>query len=252
MELARRWMKRDDKPARRLVFICFSAEEMGLLGAYHYVKKPLFSLEQTVVMVNFDMIGWLRDDKLTIYSADSAKEFDSLLDKANEGIDLNVVKASGFAGSDHLPFLQKKIPVMFVHTGLTSTYHTPDDDFETIDCDGALKVIEYTEQVVNQLAAHEGKFTFSEGGRRGGIRFGARMDDDNEKGVEITRISEGSIAEKAGFKVGDVITAIDDKKMETRRAITREIRSKKDKTILIKFLRDEEAKEIEVELKTDG
>ena len=253
LELARRFAQRDEKPARRLVFMCFSAEEMGLLGAYHYVQEPLFPLEKTVAMVNFDMIGWLRDDKLTIYSADSAEEFGSILDKANEGIDLNLVKASGFAGSDHLPFIQKKIPVMFIHTGLTSTYHTPQDDFETINCGGALKVIDYSERVIDQLVGHPGKFTYAQAGSaRSSVRLGILLNDDNEKGVEITRITEGSIADKAGLKVGDLITAIGDKKMETRRAITREIRAKTGETVKIKFLRGEEEKEVEVKLKNDG
>ena len=142
VELARMFAKRGKAPGRRLVFICFSAEEMGLLGAKHYVKEPLFPLEDTVAMVNFDMIGWLRDDKLTVFNWNSCAEFAPILENANQAMKLDLVKpVSGFAGSDHLPFLQYKMPVMFMHTGLTSTYHTPEDDFETLDCDGALKVI---------------------------------------------------------------------------------------------------------------
>ena len=66
IELARRFAKADKKPSRRLVFICFTAEEMGLIGASHYVENPLFPLDDTVAMVNFDMIGWLRNEKLTL------------------------------------------------------------------------------------------------------------------------------------------------------------------------------------------
>ena len=116
IELARRFAARDAKPARRLVFVCFTAEEMGLLGAYHYTSEPLFPLDGTAAMVNFDMIGWLRDDTVTIFNATSAPEFDTLLDRANEKTGLEINKSAGFGGSDHLPFFQKKIPVMFVHT----------------------------------------------------------------------------------------------------------------------------------------
>ena len=57
LELARRLSQSDRKPARRIVFMAFSAEERGLLGSRHYVNHPLFPLENTVAMFNFDMVG---------------------------------------------------------------------------------------------------------------------------------------------------------------------------------------------------
>ena len=86
LELARRFAKADKKPARRLVFICFTAEEMGLVGAYHYVENPLFPLDDTIAMVNFDMIGWLRNQELTLYNWNTSPELAPLFDKANVGI----------------------------------------------------------------------------------------------------------------------------------------------------------------------
>ena len=109
MELARRFAARDKKPGRRIVFICFSAEEMGLLGAYHYVQNPIFPLDETVAMINFDMIGWLRNDKVTLYGWNSAKAFDGMFNNANTDFEFDLVKPeSGFAGSDHLPFNDQK------------------------------------------------------------------------------------------------------------------------------------------------
>ena len=253
MELARRFAKRGKKPSRRLVFICFSAEEMGLLGAYHYVEEPLFSLENTKAMVNFDMIGWLRDDRVTVFNANSATEFDQLLDKANADIGMEVVKSAGFGGSDHLPFFQKQIPVMFIHTGLTSTYHTPEDDFETIDCEGAVRVIDYSEKVLDELLALESGPTFqsADRNRRNRIRLGVSLDDDVEGGVMITRIVDGSLAKKNGFQVNDIITSVGTVKTDKRREVTREIRSNNGKTVMFKLKRGEENVEILVTLKND-
>ncbi len=251
VELARRFAARKNPPARRLLFVCFSAEEMGLLGAYHYVGEPIIPLEETSCMVNFDMIGWLRDDKLTIFNANSAPEFDRLLDQANLEVGLDLNKSSGFGGSDHLPFFQNKIPVMFIHTGLTSTYHTPEDDFETIDCKGALKVIDFSEQLVDQLVSLEKRPTFqtAQSARRSRVRLGVSLDDDVENGVAITRILEGSIAENAGLEVGDIITAIGVKKTDKRREVNRLIRSNNGKTVMIKFRRGEQQMEKMIELK---
>ena len=46
--------------------MAFSGEEEGLLGSNHYVNHPVLPLANTVAMINMDMIGRLRDEKLTI------------------------------------------------------------------------------------------------------------------------------------------------------------------------------------------
>ena len=252
MELARRFAKRDKKPSRRLVFIAFSAEEMGLLGARHYVESdPIYKLTDTAAMVNFDMIGWLREDKLTIYNANSAVEFEGLLDRANADISMDLVKSSGFGGSDHLPFFQREVPVMFIHTGLTSTYHTPEDDFATIDCGGAVKVINYSEKVIDELLTLENKPTFQNARRARArtVRLGVSLNDAVENGVEVTRVLEGSIAEQNDFQIGDVITAVGPEAVDKRREVNREIRANSGKTVMFKLRRGEEQMEKLIELK---
>ncbi len=42
--------------------MAFSGEERGLLGSKHYVRSPRWPLENTVAMVNMDMVGRLKDD----------------------------------------------------------------------------------------------------------------------------------------------------------------------------------------------
>ncbi len=67
-----------------MVFICFSAEEKGLLGAQHYVRNPVFPLENTVFMLNFDMIGHLRDKVVEMHGVGTANEFPDLIKKIDE------------------------------------------------------------------------------------------------------------------------------------------------------------------------
>jgi hypothetical protein len=63
MELARRFGQQPNRSGRRLVFIAFSGEEIGLLGSEYYCKHPLFPLSETVAMINMDMVGRLRPAK---------------------------------------------------------------------------------------------------------------------------------------------------------------------------------------------
>ncbi len=73
----------DGGPRRTIVFMAFSAEEKGLLGSQHYCRNPRFALDQTVAMVNMDMVGRMLDNQLTIYGTGTAKEFSGLIDKLN-------------------------------------------------------------------------------------------------------------------------------------------------------------------------
>jgi hypothetical protein len=245
MELARRFAARDKKPARRLVFICFTAEEMGLLGAYHYVQNPIYPLEKTVAMINFDMIGWLREDKVTLFGWNSSRSFGPMFDAANTDLNLDLIKPeAGFAGSDHLPFNEKEIPNTFLNTGLTSTYHTPDDDFETIDCAGAVKVIDFTEAFIDELAnaKQAPRYTYT-----GPFRLGVNVLPNEDGLLQIAKVADGSIAEASGLREFDVILAWGDDEISTRRDLRRLIRRDKGKTIELVVERDGE--EVKIPLK---
>ena len=65
MELARIFAEQKNN-RRTLVFIAFSGEEEGLLGSNFYANNPAWPLDKTVAMLNMDMIGRLRDNKLTV------------------------------------------------------------------------------------------------------------------------------------------------------------------------------------------
>jgi Zn-dependent M28 family amino/carboxypeptidase len=57
LEIARAAAVVEPRPSRTLVFVLFCGEEMGLLGAEHFVRHPLPGLERCVAMLNLDMVG---------------------------------------------------------------------------------------------------------------------------------------------------------------------------------------------------
>ncbi len=215
IEIARSLNARPQKLGRRVVFIAFTAEERGLLGSAHYVNHPLFPLEDTVAMLNLDMVGRLRDDKLSIFGSGTAKRFDKLLDDmaAEHGFQLTKVP-SGFGPSDHASFYGKKIPVMHFITGMHADVHKPSDTFDKLNVPGMRRVGQMIEDVAVAIAGDEKRPEYVSVPRRrmGPVAAGPRpylgtMPDfaNQENGYGISGVSEGSPAAKAGLKEGDAI-----------------------------------------------
>lgn len=207
-------------PLRRsVIFVAFNAEEEGLLGSSYFVKNPPVNLEKIVLMVNFDMVGRLRDNKLNIFGTGSSTTFDKVVDSIAVIDTLILTKGSeGYGPSDHSSFYGAKIPVLFLFTGAHSDYHLPTDDFEKINCDGIIKVAEYSYKILQRygntiekpdyLIVKSEKKDSQNGGSPGysKVWFGIIPNfEDNPQGLRISGVSPGSPAEKAGLQADDVI-----------------------------------------------
>ncbi|MHC4402122.1 MAG: M20/M25/M40 family metallo-hydrolase [Planctomycetota bacterium] len=217
MELAKRFAQRGQKPARRMVFITFTAEERGLVGSNYYLEHPPFPLESTAFMLNFDMIGHLRDEGLLLGGVRTAKELASLVDKTGEGGDLKVKVMGSLGGSDHAGFYRKGIPVLFFFTGLTDTYHTPDDDFETINVEGAVEAVDFAERMLDAVVAMPERLVYtktSQPARVGGAMAYLGVVPDygagDGNGLRLTDVNADSPASQGGLQAGDVIIKFGD------------------------------------------
>ncbi|MBA4121649.1 MAG: M20/M25/M40 family metallo-hydrolase [Acidobacteria bacterium] len=82
LELARQF-SREKKNKRTIIFIAFGGEEEGLLGSKFYINNPAFPISKTVAMINLDMVGRLKDEKLTIGGIGTASELKSLVETIN-------------------------------------------------------------------------------------------------------------------------------------------------------------------------
>jgi hypothetical protein len=85
LELARLFAAEREKLRRTVVFIAFGGEEEGLIGSSYYVQNPLLPLEQTVAMLNMDMIGRLRNGALNVGGIGTATELRALVEELNRG-----------------------------------------------------------------------------------------------------------------------------------------------------------------------
>ncbi|MCH2201992.1 MAG: M28 family peptidase [Fuerstiella sp.] len=220
LELARRTVA-GPPPNRRIVFICFSGEERGLLGSRHYVNNPLFPLDDTVFMFNFDMIGSVRENRMEINGVGTGAEFLPLVEQADDRTPIRIkVVASPFGGSDHLPFYRKQIPVLLCFTGVTDRYHTPDDDIEMINMDGVVSIIELGEYLMHTIDALPKRPSYRRcvRGRIQMAVLGVRPDLSgvgNAQGVRVLGVRDGSPAAKATVQAGDIIVKIGGQQIES-------------------------------------
>ncbi|WLD10491.1 M28 family peptidase [Planctellipticum variicoloris] len=241
MEIARLLAARPEPLRRHVLFMAFTAEEMGLIGSKRYVQNPLVPLQQTVAMVNLDMVGRLRKDELTMYGTGTARQFSEMVDRLGAAYDLKLRhRPSGYGPSDHASFYERGVPVLHLFTGFHPQYHRPDDDFETLNIPGMGKLARYTADIVAEIATAEERPQPSASGdvseslaqlapiERAGAQpadagrpanvsrsltgappkayLGVVIDRTyNEAGYGIARVIKGGPAERAGLRAGDVV-----------------------------------------------
>lgn len=246
-----------DVPRRTLVFIAFSGEERGLLGSDYYVKHPRFELENTVAMLNMDMVGRLTNNDLTIYGTGSATEFDEMITKANDAQAFSIQRQpEGMGPSDHQSFFQKNIPVLHFFTGLHDDYHRPSDDFEKINIGGIERITDMVTGIANRLATDATKLTFVKVKGRANpqatmprrTRLGVRL-KLNVPGVVVERVLSSGIAVSAGIQPEDKILKINEDETTSRAELDRILQKlKKGNVVVILIERGAEKIELKVHL----
>jgi Zn-dependent M28 family amino/carboxypeptidase len=219
MELARRFAA---SPAKRSIIVAnFSGEEQGLLGSAYFVDHLPVPVDSVDAMVNFDMVGRLRNDRVIVYGVGTATELPGLLAAANQPAPLQVIPQSdGYGPSDQSSFYAKNIPVLHFFTDLHDDYHSATDTPEKINAAGEVRVVDLAERVVRAIADAPARLTYvrqaapsatmSEGSDTylGSI---PDMAGGDSPGLRLTGVRAGSPADVAGLKPGDVIVEFDGK-----------------------------------------
>ena len=210
---------------RSVIFASFGAEEMGLIGSNAFTADPPVEIEKIVAMLNFDMVGRLdtTTNGLQIGGTQTAKELEDILNEKNTGFELGL-SPEGVGPSDHASFYLQNIPVLFFSTGAHPDYHTPLDDADRINYEGEKKVGDYSYTVLMEIVNRDNPLTFQEAGpkfqrSRGGARYKVTLGimpdfaGIEKRGLRIDAVTKGKPADRGGMKKGDIITAIEGKKV---------------------------------------
>jgi hypothetical protein len=222
----------DHPPQRSIIFATFTAEEEGLIGSARFANHPPIDLKKVVAMINLDMVGRIRKNLLYVGGGGTAAPFHELLKKADDDSPLEFKNFGdgGMGPSDHMSFAIKKIPVLFLFSGIHEDYHRPTDTADKINYDGMAQVARLTVELIDDLenmprsqyvdAADKGSMMSPmnagtggevEGGRRASLGVIPEYGEEEDgKGVKIGGTTAGTPAAKAGLQGGDVVLKLGD------------------------------------------
>ena len=214
--LAQEHAAHPEKFKRGVIFACWSGEEIGLLGSAAFVEHPPLSLGKIVAYLNADMVGRLRENKLSAQGVGSSHAWRRLLEKRNVSAGFNLaLQDDPYLPTDVTSFYVKNVPVLSFFTGAHEDYHRPTDTAEKINYDGIARVARFSKEIITDLAQMNERPDLvkverkdSMGGGRETLRayLGSIPDYTTDvKGVKLSGVRGGSPAEKGGLKGGDVI-----------------------------------------------
>ena len=249
LELARLLAPQRGQLKRSILFMNFAGEELGLLGSAAWVNDPTRPLAKAVAMINMDMIGRIKDDKVYIGGVGTGSTFKAVLEQAQKDAPFKIeYSAGGYSSSDHTSFVAKQIPVLFFFSGLHSDYHKPSDTADKINAPSAARLLDMVESVAEQLASASEPPAFQvvaedkppAGGGGYGPYFGSIPDFGQvENGVKFSDVKPNSPAAKAGLKAGDILVQFGDKPIKNLYDFTDALRrSKVGDVVEVKVLRD--------------
>ncbi len=192
------------------------------MGSAYFADHSPIDIKKMDVMVNLDMIGRLNDEnKLIVYGVGTSPGFKDLLNENNQDSLKLTFNNEGYGPSDQSSFYAKEMPVLFFFTGTHTDYHRPSDDADKINSVGEEKVVKFVYRTAIDLDEEKERPEYvnvprKTEGRAMSFRVyvGTIPDYSGQvDGLKINGVGEGSPAQKAGLKGGDIITNFGGKKI---------------------------------------
>jgi hypothetical protein len=204
---------------RNVLLAFWSGEELGLVGSAAFAAAPPLPLDTLAAYLNFDMVGRMQDNKLTVQATGTSPMWAKLLEQANIAAGFSLtVQEDPYQPTDVSTFNASGIPSLSFFTGVHADYHKPSDTADKIDYEDLDRVVDFAAAIVRKLedASQAPAFTKVEqtlqpGGGRAGTRvFTGTIPDysTDVKGLLLSGVVGGGPAELAGLRKGDVIVEI--------------------------------------------
>ena len=204
--------------ARGVILSFWSGEEIGLLGSADFVDSAPVPMDQIAAYLNFDMVGRMRENKLTVQALGSSSIWPDLVDEINVSFDFDLQPVTDpYLPTDSSSLNLAEVPTLALFTGSHEDYHRPTDDADTVNYVDLERVARYGAAVAARLANEPVPPDFvraERSGQQGGqmairIFTGTIPDYSSEvDGLLLSGVMGGGPAEKAGLREGDIIVEL--------------------------------------------
>jgi hypothetical protein len=206
------------KPRRRHLLLAFwSGEELGLLGSAAFVARPPFALAELAAYLNFDMVGRMRENRLTLQAVGTSPAWRGMLEQSNfvAGFDLQM-QDDPYQPTDIASFNAAIVPSVGFFTGVHADYHRPTDTADKINYEGLDRVVGFALAIFARLdegrsAPEFTKVDAAQQANRRGLRIATGTIPDYSsamKGLRLSGVVGGGPADRAGLQAGDLIVEI--------------------------------------------
>lgn len=204
--------------ARGVILSFWSGEEIGLLGSADFVDSAPVPMDQIAAYLNFDMVGRMRDNRLTVQALGSSSIWPDLVDEVNASFNFDLQPVNDpYLPTDSRSLNQAGVPTLALFTGSHADYHRPTDDADTVNYVDLERVARYGAAVAARLARESEPPDFvraERSGQEGGqmairIFTGTIPDYSSEvNGLMLSGVMAGGPAETAGLREGDIIVEL--------------------------------------------
>jgi Zn-dependent M28 family amino/carboxypeptidase len=207
------------QPRGRNVLLDFwSGEEIGLIGSAAFAARPPVPLDQLAAYLNFDMVGRMQDNKLSVQAIGTSPVWSKVIEQANiaAGFDLQL-QPDPYQPTDVATFNQAGVPCLNFFTGTHVDYHRPTDTADKIDYEDLDRVVAFATAIARRVEDLRDPPQFAKvdqptpGAGRAGVRvFTGTIPDytSDAKGLLLGGVMGGGPAEQAGLQKGDLIVEI--------------------------------------------
>ena len=204
---------------RGVILALWSGEELGLLGSADFVEQAPVRMDDIAAYLNFDMVGRLRDNALTLQATGSSSIWTDLVTELNErtGFDLSLVP-DPYLPTDVRSLNAAEVPSLNFFTGSHEDYHRPTDDAHTLNYEGLDRIVDLATAVTADLLARPAAPDFvrvedvqqgSSGAATMRIFTGTIPDYSQDvEGLALSGVVGGGPADEAGIEGGDVIVGL--------------------------------------------
>lgn len=211
-----KYLKKDSLKSNILV-VAFSGEELGLLGSDAFVNEVLADSFNIKYMMNFDMVGKLKNNKL-ILNGTGTSNWIEIIQKTKSRNNKNILElkeiSSGVGPSDYTSFYKKDIPVLSFFTGAHDDYHTPDDDASKLNYYGIFKILLFARSIIQEADDINMRFIKTKNNSSSDTpKFSVTLGvmpsySFDGEGMKIDVVIENRPASLAGIKDGDIVIKI--------------------------------------------